>query len=165
MRRATFFPLALVLSLALTAALVLAACGDDDGDGAADLITEAPAASASPVAAPPQPSPAQAIDATLTEPVGGVIQVSLANLSFSPNNLHVPLGESVTIRLTNDDSTSHTMRVAGIDGQYDTEDDAVVKVINPGESSELDYSGGMAGTYTFRCDLHPGQMGGVIVVD
>lgn len=29
----------------------------------------------------------------------------------------------------------------------------------------LTYAGAAAGSYTFRCDLHPGTMGGVVVVD
>jgi plastocyanin len=151
------------LLLLCSAFLLAAACGDDDDDDA--VITGAPEGSASPVAPPAQPSSAQAIDAELTEATDGVINVSLASISFSPNNLHAPLGQSVTIHLTNDDSTSHTMRVAGIDARYDTEDDAVVQTMGPGASGELQFAGGMAGTFTFRCDLHPGSMGGVIVVD
>jgi plastocyanin len=97
--------------------------------------------------------------------VDGVIEVTLLDILFSPNNLHVPLDDAVTIRLTNNDPATHTMRVAGIDGRYDTEDDAVVSMIGPGAVEELTFDGAAAGTYTFRCDLHPGSMGGVIVVD
>ena len=94
-----------------------------------------------------------------------MIEVALINILFSPNNLHVPLGDAVTFRLTNDDPTSHTMRIAGIDGRYDTEDDAMIPEIAPGAVEELMFDGATAGTFTFRCDLHPGSMGGVIVVD
>jgi plastocyanin len=156
--------LAPALLLLLAPALLLAACGDDDdaGDGVA---TETPNLFPSQAAPQDQPDPVQAIDATLTEPVDGVTEVTLADILFSPNNLHVPLDGAVTIRLTNNDPANHTMRVAGIDGRYDTEDDAVVQMIGPGAVEELTFAGAAAGAYTFRCDLHPGSMGGVIVVD
>jgi plastocyanin len=156
--------LAPALLLLLIAALFVAACADDDdsGDG---IATETPNLFPSQAAPQEQPDPVQAIDATLTEPVDGVIEVTLLDILFSPNNLHVPLDDAVTIRLTNNDPATHTMRVAGIDGRYDTEDDAVVSMIGPGAVEELTFDGAAAGTYTFRCDLHPGSMGGVIVVD
>ena len=156
--------LAPALLLLLVAASFVAACGDDDdsGDG---IATETPNLFPSQPAPQDQPDPVQAIDATLTEPVDGVIEVTLLDILFSPNNLHVPLDETVTIRLTNNDAAPHTMRVAGIDGRYATEDDAFVERIDAGAVEELTFNGAAAGTYTFRCDLHPGSMGGVIVVD
>ena len=156
--------LAPALLLLLVAALFVAACGDDD-DGSDAVATETPNLFPSQPVPQQQPEPAQAIDATLTEPVDGVIEVELLDILFSPNNLHVPLGDAVTIRLTNNDPATHTMRVAGIDGRYGTEDDAVVPQIAPGAVEELTLDGATAGTFTFRCDLHPGSMGGVIVVD
>ena len=135
------------------------------GDGGAAVVSETPNLFPSQPGPQEQPDPAQALDATLTEPVDGVIEVTLQDILFSPNNLHVPLGEAVTIRLTNNDPATHTMRVAGIDGRYDTEDDALVPEIAPGTVEELTPDGAAAGTLTFRCDLHPGTMGGVLVVD
>ncbi|HEY5640877.1 MAG TPA: cupredoxin domain-containing protein [Dehalococcoidia bacterium] len=156
--------LAPALFLLLVPVLFVAACGDND-DGGDGVATETP--NLFPSQAPPQqqPDPVQAIDATLAEPVDGVIEVTLADILFSPNYLHVPLEGSVTIRLTNNDPATHTMRVAGIDGRYDTEDDAVVPTIGPDAVEELTFAGAAAGAYTFRCDLHPGSMGGIILVD
>ena len=152
------------LLLLLVAALFVAACGDDDGDADA-VATVTPNLFPSQPVPQQQPEPVQAIDPTLTEPVDGVIEVTLSEVLFSPNNLHVPLGAAVTIRLTNDDPATHTMRIAGIDGRYETEDDAFVPQIDPGAVEELTLDGATAGTFTFRCDQHPGSMGGVIVVD
>ncbi len=152
------------LLLLLIAALFVAACADDDDSG--DVVaTETPNLFPSQAAPLEQPDPAQAIDATLAEPVDGVIEVTLLDILFSPNNLHVPLDDTVTIRFTNNDPATHTMRVAGIDGRYGTEDDAVISMIDPGAVEELMLDGAAAGVYTFRCDRHPGSMGGVIVVD
>ena len=156
--------LAPALLLLLAAALFVAACVNDD-DGSDAVVSETPNLFPSQPVPQEQPDPAQALDATLTEPVDGVIEVTLQDILFSPNNLHVPLGEAVTIRLTNNDPATHTMRVAGIDGRYDTEDDAVVPEIAPSAVEELTLDGAAAGSFTFRCDLHPGTMGGVIVVD
>ena len=156
--------LASALLLLLVAALFVAACGDND-DGSDAIATETPNLFPSQPVPQQQPDPAQAIDATLTEPVDGVIEVALSDILFSPNNLHVPLGDTVTIRLTNNDPATHTIRIAGIDGRYDTEDDAFVPTIDSGAVEELTLDGATAGTFTFRCDLHPGSMGGVIVVD
>ena len=156
--------LAPALLLLLVAALFVAACADDD-DSADSIPTETP--NLFPSQAPPQqqPDPVQAIDATLTEPVDGVVEVTLSDILFSPNNLHIPLDDTVTIRLTNNDPVTHTIRFAGIDGRYDTEDDAFIATIDPGTAEELVLDGAAAGTYTFRCDRHPGSMGGVVVVD
>ena len=156
--------LAPALLLILVAALFVAACGDDD-DGSDAVASETPNLFPSQPVPQEQPIPAQAIDTTLTEPVDGVIEVTLQDILFSPNSLHVPLGDAVTIRLTNNDPAPHTMRVAGIDGRYATEADAFGERIDAGAVEELTLDGAAAGSFTFRCDLHPGTMGGVIVVD
>ena len=156
--------LARALLLLLAPVLFAAGCGDGD-DGGDGVATETPNLFPSQAGPQDQPDPVQAIDATVSEPVDGVIEVTLADIRFSPNNLHVPLDGAATIRLTNNDPATHTMRVAGIDGRYDTEDDAIVPTIGPGGVEELTFAGAAAGVYTFRCDLHPGSMGGVIVVD
>jgi len=157
--------LAPALLLLLLAALFVGACADDDDSEDGGIATETPNLFPSQAGAQDQPDPVQAIDTTLTEPVDGVTEVTLLDILFSPNNLHVPLGETVTIRLTNSDPVTHTMRLAGIDGRYDTEDDAVVSTIDPGAVEELTLDGAAAGVYTFRCDRHPGSMGGVVVID
>jgi plastocyanin len=154
-----------LLCLLAAALLLIAACGDDDDDDTGGPTEETP--NAIPSQAPPQeqPTPAQALDAALSEPTEDAIAVTLAGTEFSPNNLHVPLGSAVTIRLANEDAATHSMRVAGIDGAYQTEDDAVVEIIDAGGTAELTFSGAAAGSYTFRCDFHPSSMGGAIVVD
>jgi plastocyanin len=113
-----------------------------------------------------QPAPAQPLNPQSVEPQDGVIEVSIADTLFVQNYLHVPLGESVTIRVTNNDQIPHSLRLAGLDGQFDTEDDAVTNPaqINGGSVGELTFAPEAAGAYTFRCDIHPLQMGGQIVV-
>jgi plastocyanin len=113
-----------------------------------------------------QPAPAQPLNAQAVEPQSGVIEVTIADTLFVQNYLHMPLGESVTIRVTNNDQISHSLRLAGLDGQFDTEDDAVTNPpqITGGNAGEITFAPLSAGAYTFRCDFHPALMGGQIVV-
>ena len=155
----------LLAPLILLIALALAACGGDDDAPAATGALDNAAATATGVGTPSQPDPAQALDANLAEPANGAIEVTLQDSLFVPNNLHVPLGEAVTIRMTNADAVGHTFRVAGPDGVYTTEDDAVLDSIAAGDVGELTFNGATPGRYTYRCDFHPGSMGGAILVD
>jgi plastocyanin len=113
-----------------------------------------------------QPAPAQPLNAQAVEPQSGVIEVTIADTLFVQNYLRIPLGESVTIRVTNNDQIPHSLRLAGLDGQFDTEDDAVTNPpqITGGNAGEITFAPLSAGAYTFRCDFHPAQMGGQIVV-
>jgi len=59
------------------------------------------------------------------------------------------------------------LRIAGLDGQFDTEDDAVAnpsQIEGGGGVGELTFAPLAAGAYSFRCDFHPTTMGGQIVV-
>ncbi|HEU4758958.1 MAG TPA: cupredoxin domain-containing protein [Dehalococcoidia bacterium] len=161
-------------ALALAALLLLtAACGGGEGGGGSTPTRETPGAAQTPssketppAALQPQPAPAQELGATITEPQGGVLDVTAVDFAFSPNHLGASLGQTVTIRLTNNDSAPHSLRIAGPDGQYETEDDAVTEPaqVNGGGTGELSFSPQIAGAYTFRCDFHPNRMGGQIVV-
>jgi len=156
--------LALVV-LSAVAALWTSACGggDDDAAGGAAKIGPAPS-----IAAPQrQPAPAQRLDSQLTEPVDGVIEVEISGARYLRNQLHIPAGQPVTIRVINRDSQPHNLRVAGLDGDYQTEDDAVTEppAVDGNGTGELKFAPPVPGRYTFHCDFHPGTMGGQIVVD
>jgi plastocyanin len=143
--------------------LLLSSCGDDDDSAQDGGETTNPIPS---VAGPrQQPVPAQSLAAEQVQPAGGVIEIATINSLFASNNLLVPVGESVTIRVTNEDAAQHNLRIAGIDGQYDTEDDAVTSpdALNQGDVGELEFAPPVSGVYSFRCDFHPGSMGGQIV--
>jgi plastocyanin len=113
-----------------------------------------------------QPAPAQPLNSQAVEPQGGVIEITASGQRFEQNYLRIPLGQSITIRLTNSDNTPHSLRIAGLDGKFDTEDDAVTNPaqIEGGGVGELTFAPLSAGAYTFRCDFHPTTMGGQIVV-
>jgi plastocyanin len=141
--------------------LALVACGDDDDDGSPTASAPVPTVPA----ALPQPEPAQPVDAEQAIPTDGVIEIAAQGNLFVDNHLAVPLGESVVIRLTNNDAVPHNLRLAGTDGEWDTEDDAVTtpEQIDAGDVGELSFAPQVDGYYTFRCDFHPTTMGGRIV--
>jgi hypothetical protein len=139
--------------------LVFAACAGDD-DGATP--TAPPASLATPN---PQPEPPQPLASEQVSPEEGVIEVAATGTLFVQNHLAVPIGESIIIRVTNNDPAPHNLRLAGIDGIFETEDDAVTvpEAIDQGSVGELSFAPIVDGYYTFRCDFHPTTMGGRIV--
>lgn len=156
--RLTVFVLASLLAFA-------AACSDDDEE---PLVTAEPT-QAGPTITPrilEQPAPAQQIDTAATRSDSGLLDVVVSDLLFQQNNIEVALGDQVTIRVTNSDLVVHNLRIAGLDGEYETEDDAVTdpNSISAGDNGELTFAPPLSGSYTFRCDFHPDTMGGVIAV-
>lgn len=144
------------------ALLLLGACGG----GEETAPTGSPPGAPSLPELQPQPEPVQPLAPAVTEPQDGALAVAARDAQFAPNNLRVPAGAAVTIRVTNNDAQPHNLRLAGPDGRYETEDDAVTEpdTIGGGAAGELTFAPLVAGAYTFRCDFHPGSMGGRIAV-
>ena len=124
----------LLFLVALAVAALSGACGDGDGDGA----------SAS-------PNPSDTSSSTPSKPGGaaGGPTVSVKGLTFNPANLNAKAGETVTWRF---------------------EDRAVAhNVVGEGFKSALKRSGTFshtfdeAGSYPYRCTVHPGMKGTVVV--
>lgn len=150
---------------ALTTALVVgvlaaAACS---GDGGGDAVPGAGGPSLGEIQT--QPEPVQA-SGDLVESHDGLIEVHISGAQFVQNELGMTAGEPVKIRVLNEDGQPHNLRIAGFDGVFQTEDDAVTapETIEAGGVGELIFAPPVAGSYTFRCDFHPGSMGGRIVV-
>lgn len=159
----------LLLPVALSVLLFAAACGGDDDNGNANGNGDA-TATATPADhgddLDPQPDSAQQIDTEVTEAAGGVIDTEANDNFYAPNNLKVNLGETTTIQITNTGIAPHNLRIAGVDGEWNTDDDVVSdpELITGGETATVEFTPTVAGTYTFRCDFHPLEQGGVIVV-
>ena len=158
------------LFVAVFAALLIvpalaAACGGDDAPEPA-ARPETPAA-LSPTGVLVQPDPVQPIDTQAVEASDGVIEVTIHDSLFIGNNLLVPAGSSAKIDVSNRDDQPHNLRIAGFDGVYQTEDDAVTTPdpIAAHGSGSLEFAPAVPGAYTFRCDYHPGSMGGQVVVE
>lgn len=161
-----------VACLLLIVSFALSACSSDSDDsndgGDVPTDTASPDDQGTPVgpALLDQPDPAQAIVANESEPAAGIVDVTIAGALFENNNIVMSLGEPVAIRVTNNDPQTHNLRIAGLDGEFNTEDDAATdpQAIAAGETGELTFAPPVAGSYTFRCDFHPATMGGVITV-
>ena len=94
--------------------------------------------------------------------------MSMTDNAFDPNEFTVPAGAEVTLNLNNDGTAIHNMRVAGDDNEYDTDDDAVSEeeVISGGDTGVLEWTApDEAGEIDFRCDFHPTEMTGTIIVE
>ena len=77
--------------------------------------------------------------------------VSIQDFFFSPANVSVPAGTTVT--WVNEGNVPHT--VTSDDGQFDS------GVLMPGDSYTVMFKG--QGTITYHCAIHPSMMGSVTV--
>jgi plastocyanin len=78
-------------------------------------------------------------------------QVSIQDFFFSPANVSVPAGTTVT--WVNEGNVPHT--VTSDDGQFDS------GVLMPGDSYTVMFKG--QGTITYHCAIHPSMTGSVTV--
>ena len=161
---------ALLLFGSVAAVTTLAACGGND-EKVETLPTVAVVQDTA--SAPPthqiqaQPAPSQPLDPMASLAEDGIMAIEAHDAQFAPNSWTTAVGESVTIRLSNTDGQQHNLRIAGPDGEYETQDDAITvpESVNGGETGELTFVPLVPGAYTFRCDFHPDTMGGRIEVD
>jgi plastocyanin len=150
--------------------VTIAACGggdDDEIETSPTLSVPQDTAPAPTAVLQTQPEPSQPLDDQVSALAGGLIEISAVNTLFAPNRWSMTLGESVTINVTNADTQQHNLRLAGLDGQFDTDDDAITSPnpIEPTGTGELAFVPQVQGNYTFRCDFHPTSMGGQIEVE
>lgn len=96
----------------------------------------------------PSPTPAPGPSSSVTIPVGAE---ALGSRAFSPGELNVAVGTTVTWR--NTDSTSHTS-TSNATGWNSG-------IIAPG--GQFSFAFQAAGTFPYRCTIHPGMVGSVVV--
>lgn len=82
-------------------------------------------------------------------------KVTIANFAFSPANITVKKGTTVT--WTNNDSTTHTIV------ESDSQTGPASGSLAPGSSYSFTYSA--AGTYPYHCSIHPDMIGTVVVTE
>ncbi len=148
--------------------LFAAACGDDDGGDGDDTATPEPTADAKAAdGIQTQPDSPQEIGAEVTEAVDGVLQTAVEDNFYTLNNLKVPLNETTTIEVVNDGAAIHNMRIAGPDGEFNTDDDSVSDPdqITAGSTATVEFTPTLPGTYTFQSDFQPTEQSGDIVVE
>src|SRR5215213_5224359 len=89
--------------------------------------------------------------APITTTQGATPTVSIQDFFFSPANVSVPAGTTVT--WVNEGNVPHT--VTSDDGQFDS------GVLMPGDSYTVMFKG--QGTITYHCAIHPSMTGSVTV--
>ncbi|MFQ5471591.1 MAG: cupredoxin domain-containing protein [Dehalococcoidia bacterium] len=117
-----------------------------------------------------EPAPAASTDnGDAPEPAGdGEVIVSMGDNFFDPNTITVSAGAATTFQLTNNGIAIHNMRIAGEDGEYNTDDDTVSDpaIVSGGGSATLNWTAPAgAGEIIFRCDFHPIEMTGTLTVE
>jgi len=82
---------------------------------------------------------------------GATASVEIRNFTFTPGNLHVPVGAKVT--WTNYDDPPHTATAQ--DGSWDT------GILNKGQSGTITFD--KPGDYTYYCKVHPNMVARITV--
>ena len=134
--------------------LAVASCGDDDG---AQTPVPGASTSADPEATGPTvDAPPSAFEATLVDN------------AFQPNTFAVSAGAGVEFEITSIGGNLHNMRIAGPDGDFQTEDDTLSDpdTIGNGVIVRVPWTApNEPGEIPFRCDFHPAEMTGTITVE
>jgi plastocyanin len=142
---------------ALSLLFLAAACGGDDagpGDG-----TPTPAASPTETATG-SPTPTESPTGGEGEPV----EVEAEDIAFQVSEITVAAGSQVTIEFNNRDDVPHNFAV------YESEE-AAEEIFSgevlpgPAETTYTFQAPADPGDYFFRCDVHPDQMTGTLVVE
>jgi plastocyanin/heme-degrading monooxygenase HmoA len=147
-----------VAALVLFGGALYAVIDEDEGEAHAPGAEE-PAANGEPDDDGAEPGPG-----------GGAISMGDNFFEFEGEQepaIPVAVGEEVTFELSNDGLAPHNMRVSGVDGQYDTDDDAVSdpEIFTAGDTGSITFQLDEAGEFPFRCDFHPIDMFGTIVAE
>ena len=96
-----------------------------------------------------------------TLPPGGEIAVSMGDNFFDPDAITISAGATASFGITNDGTSIHNMRIAGVDNEYNTDDDAVSDpdIVPGGDTATLSWdTPSEAAEIDFRCDFHPTEM-------
>ncbi len=91
------------------------------------------------------------------------VALAMTDGSFDPEKVTVAAGELFKITLTNTGEFVHNIRIAGPDGEFETDDDIASFDIDPGGTGEIIGQIDEAGDYDFRCDFHADETGTLTV--
>ena len=152
-------PIARFAALTAVVALAIAACSSSASptpSAAAPTLAPATPTAAASVAA--SVAPASVVPSTVpstapSAPASGATgdAVSIADFSFQPAALTVPVGTKVT--WTNNDSTGHT--VTADDGSFTSD--------RLGSGTTFSQIFAKAGTFAYHCSIHPGMKATITV--
>lgn len=91
---------------------------------------------------------------------GGAVTITAASLAFDANVIQATAGEAFTVTLVNNDSAPHNFSIYTEEGG-----DALVQgdTAEAGQTVTIEVDALDAGTYFFKCDIHPDMNGSVEV--
>ncbi|MBI2913559.1 MAG: cupredoxin domain-containing protein [Chloroflexi bacterium] len=99
------------------------------------------------------------------EPVDVTFDVTMGDGFFEPKELTIDADQKFRINLVNSGKFVHNLRIAGPDGQYETDDDLVSPDLRKtGDTGELVGQLDEPGTYAFRDDFNRSLMTGTITI-
>lgn len=108
---------------------------------------------------------------TVTISVTGDVTFDMADNFFDLDGavnptLEIAAGDTVNFTVPNIGVAIHNLRIAGPDGEYNTDDDFVSdpEVILGGAQGTLEFTFGEAATFPYQCDFHPTEMLGEVTV-
>jgi plastocyanin len=150
---AGWIALAGVVVVAAVAGVLIIGSGGSSGEDTPDQITASPVDPRVGAATPAASLPLSADD-----------EGQEVNPRFEPNSLSGPAGQVVEIVMTNNGTVVHNVRVSGSDRAYDTPDDFFTTGVKAGEQESLRLKIPQPGSYPFRCDFHPQNQIGTLVL-
>ncbi|HEY5639488.1 MAG TPA: cupredoxin domain-containing protein [Dehalococcoidia bacterium] len=90
--------------------------------------------------------------------------VEMQDNAFEPATMTIDAGTKVKLNLSNIGEFVHNVRIAGADGEYETDDDILSDDILPGDTGELIIEIDEDGAYVFRDDFRKETMTGTLTV-
>ena len=138
-------------TLAFIVILATAACSAASTAAPTAPPSVVPSAAAPSAAAPSASAPSAAAPSASALPAAAGSAVTVANFSFQPATITVPVGTTVT--WTNTDSAGHT--VAADDGSFTS------GTLGTGAMFGQTFS--TAGTFAYHCSIHASMTGTVVV--
>jgi len=145
-RRARSFPVLLTALALLAVALLVLGCSSSSSGGYGASATSATSATTPTTAAGGSTGTSTSAGGATAGP-----KVDISNFSFNPGTLTVKVGDTVT--WTNNDSATHT--VTANDNSFDS--------ANLASGASFSHTFSKAGTYPYRCTIHPNMTGTIVV--
>lgn len=93
-----------------------------------------------------------------------VIRLEMRQNFFFPSSLTIRTGRKYLLELHNQADVANNLRIAGPDGEFDTEDDIASALLEPGQTANLELLFDQPGLYDFRSDPQAVALRGTLTV-
>ena len=94
---------------------------------------------------------------------GETVQLAAKDISFDTDEIMLTAGAQTTVEFDNQDDLPHNFAIS----QDESAETAIFQgdIVEGPNTTEYSFTAPDAGTYFFRCDVHPNQMTGTVVVE